>query len=222
MSIASITYAPPCRFIIEENINNNTDISFFAVFDGHGGEFAADFARDVLVKHIYSKIIEASKLLKTEPQSGDTGGYEKSPYLTRKQSRNDGNKENSEPVARRDSLRKAHSTTADCSVIKQKTTEASIADFYTAQLSSAMRANSGNNNVLKDPLFNNNNNGQKTGGDSGAAPPTFEAKCYIEHGRINFGKLITDEILSADHKLVQQAKQAVSEGFLLRARESID
>lgn len=172
----------------------------------------------MLVKHIYSKIIEASKLLKTEPQS-EHGGYDKSPYLARKQSRNDGaNKENSEPVARRDSLRKAHSTTADCSVIKQKTTEASIADFYTAQLNSAMRANGANNNVLKDPFFNNNNNAQKNAGGSGgtAAPPTFEAQCYIEHGRINFGKLITDEILSADHKLVQQAKLAVSRGVLTK------
>lgn len=165
----------------------------------------------MLVKHIYSKIIEASKLLKAEPQS-EHGGYDKSPYLARKQSRNDGaNKENSEPVARRDSLRKAQSTTVDCSVIKQKTTEASIADFYTAQLNSAMRANGGNNNVLKDPFFNNNNAG--SGGT--AAPPTFEAQCYIEHGRINFGKLITDEILSADHKLVQQAKLAVSRGVLI-------
>lgn len=169
----------------------------------------------MLVKHIYSKIIEASKLLKTESQS-EHGGFDKSPYLARKQSRNDGaNKENSEPVVRRDSLRKAHSTTADCSVIKQKTTEASIADFYTAQLNSAMRANGGNNNVLKDPFLNNNNNAQKNGGSGGtAAPPTYEAQCYIEHGRINFGKLITDEILSADHKLVQQAKLAVSRGVL--------
>ncbi|KAH8418802.1 hypothetical protein KR222_007533 [Zaprionus bogoriensis] len=197
------------RFIIEENINNNTDISFFAVFDGHGGEFAADFARDVLVKHIYGKIIEASRLLKSE---GPAAGYDKSPYLSRKQSRgaaDAANKENSEPLVRRESLRKAHSTTADCSAIKQKTTEASIADFYTAQLSSAMRASGTGNNVLKDPFNNNNNNnnGQNTGSPP---PPTYEAKCYIEHGRINFGKLITDEILAADHKLVQQAKLATN------------
>lgn len=196
------------RFIIEENINNNTAISFFAVFDGHGGEFAADFARDVLVKNIYNKIIEVNKLLQNEDKS-DHSGYDKSPYLARKQSRKDtpNNKENAEPVSRRDSLRKQHSTTADCSaVIKQKTTEASIADIYTAQLNSAMRAaNAGNS--AKESFLNNNNNGQNAGN---AAPPSYEAKCYIEHGRINFGKLITDEILSADHKLVEQAKLATN------------
>ncbi|EDW76144.1 uncharacterized protein Dwil_GK14821 [Drosophila willistoni] len=201
------------RYIIEENINNSTGISFFAVFDGHGGEFAADFAKDILVKNIYNKIIESSKLLK----SGDTGAgfnnYEKSPYLARKQSRKDNNnKENTEPlVSRRDSLRKAHSTTADCSALKPnaaKTTEASIADIYTAQLNTAMRA-SGSNNAAKDSFFNQNNNiNGQNGGDN--APPNLEAKCYIENGRINFGKLITDEILSADYKLVEQAKRATN------------
>ncbi|EDV59260.1 protein phosphatase 1L [Drosophila erecta] len=195
------------RFIVEENINNNTGISFFAVFDGHGGEFAADFAKDVLVKNIYHKIIEMSKLLKTEGYSGD---YDKSPYLARKQSRKESNKENTEPTAavmRKDSLRKAHSTTADCSAIKQKTTEASIADIYTVQLNSAMRA-SGNMGAAKESFLNNNNNAQSGAGS--APPPNYEAKCYIENGRINFGKLITDEIMSADYKLVEQAKRATN------------
>ncbi|KAH8333693.1 hypothetical protein KR059_002478 [Drosophila kikkawai] len=199
------------RFIIEENINNNTGISFFAVFDGHGGEFAADFAKDVLVKNIYNKIIEMSKLLKSEGGAGGAFDYEKSPYLARKQSRKDGNKENTEPtatVARKDSLRKAHSTTADCSAIKQKTTEASIADIYTATLNTAMRA-SGNVGAAKDSFLNNNNNNGQSGGGN-APPPSYEAKCYIENGRINFGKLITDEIMSADYKLVEQAKRATN------------
>ncbi|EDW13199.1 protein phosphatase 1L [Drosophila mojavensis] len=192
------------RFIIEENINNNTGISFFAVFDGHGGEFAANFARDVLVKNIYNKIIDINQILKSE-SSSEYSGYDKSPYLARKQSRKDvTNKENADPVARRDSLRKAHSTTADCSAIKQKTTEATVADIYTAQLNSAMRASG--NSAAKDS-FLNNNNAQNSGN---APPPSYDAKCYIEHGRINFGKLITDEILAADHKLVEQAKLATN------------
>lgn len=52
------------RFIIEENVNDNTGIAFYAVFDGHGGDFAADFAKDVLVKNIYNKMIEINRLLK--------------------------------------------------------------------------------------------------------------------------------------------------------------
>ncbi|KAH8273635.1 hypothetical protein KR018_005539 [Drosophila ironensis] len=200
------------RFIIEENINNNTGISFFAVFDGHGGEFAADFAKDVLVKNIYNKIIEMSKLLKNEGgAAGAYTDYDKSPYLARKQSRKEANKENTEPasgVSRKDSFRKTLSQTADCSAIKQKTTEASIADIYTAQLNSAMRV-SGNVGAAKDTFLNNNNNAQN-GGGANAPPPNLEAKCYIENGRINFGKLITDEIMSADYKLVEQAKRATN------------
>lgn len=51
------------RFIVEENVNDNTGIAFYAVFDGHGGEFAADFAKDVLVKNIYNKLIETNRLV---------------------------------------------------------------------------------------------------------------------------------------------------------------
>ena len=43
------------------------------------------------------------------------------------------------------------------------------------------------------------------------APPNYEAKCYIENGKINFGKMISDEVLSADFKLVEQAKKTVSQ-----------
>lgn len=45
-------------------MNDNTGIAFYAVFDGHGGDFAADFAKDVLVKNIYNKLIEINRLLK--------------------------------------------------------------------------------------------------------------------------------------------------------------
>ena len=108
-------------FIIEENINNNTGISFFAVFDGHGGEFAADFAKDILVKNIYNKVIETTKLLSAQKHltaanaadiDKDYVEYDASPYMKRKASRkdnnNDGsNKENEPVIRRRDSLRKS-------------------------------------------------------------------------------------------------------------------
>ncbi|XP_030383470.1 protein phosphatase 1L isoform X2 [Scaptodrosophila lebanonensis] len=202
------------RYIIEENINNTTGISFFAVFDGHGGEFAADFAKDVLVRNIYNKVIEMAKLLKTaEGGGGDANyvDYDKSPYLARKQSRKESNKENAEPagVSRRDSLRKAQSTTADCSALKQKISESVIADIYTAQLNSAMRA-SGSHTAAKDTFLNNNNQNAQGGGKGNNPPPTYDAKCYIENGRINFGKLISDEIMSADYKLLEQAKQTTN------------
>lgn len=50
----------------------------------------------------------------------------------------------------------------------------------------------------------------KTTAETPVAPPkSFNAKCYIQKGnRIDFGKMITDEILFADHKLVENAKRS--------------
>lgn len=42
-----------------------------------------------------------------------------------------------------------------------------------------------------------------------APPKSFNAKCYIQKGnRVDFGKMITDEILFADHKLLENAKKS--------------
>lgn len=41
-----------------------------------------------------------------------------------------------------------------------------------------------------------------------APPKSFNAKCYIQKGnRVDFGKMITDEILFADHKLLENARR---------------
>ncbi|XP_053957303.1 protein phosphatase 1L isoform X1 [Anastrepha ludens] len=205
------------RYIIEENINNNTGISFFAIFDGHGGEFAVDFAKDILVKNIYNKIIATTKLLGNQQHlssnnnaalDADYAEYDASPYLRRKASRkDDSNKENNEPsVRRRDSLRKAHSTADDCkasSVSKQQ----KDTDVFTSKLNSLMRGG----NAAKEALFGGG--GKESGKEDGkwnGPPQNFDAKCYIENGKINFGKLITDEVLAADYKLVEAAKKTTN------------
>ncbi|XP_037957635.1 probable protein phosphatase CG10417 isoform X2 [Teleopsis dalmanni] len=203
------------RYIIEENINNNTDISFFAVFDGHGGEFAADYAKDILVKNIYKKVIEAAKLLSNpqKPQhlstgnggSGDDDGkYDASPFLKRKAVKDETNKENdTNSVRRRDSLRKSHSsTTDDCTAPKQKASET---DVITVRLNSILRE--GPRNIFLLNSNNNNNNINKDGLTNNNPPQTLDAKVYLENGKINFGKLITDEVLSADYNLVEAAKK---------------
>lgn len=46
--------------------------------------------------------------------------------------------------------------------------------------------------------------------DSNNKPHTFDANCYVQNGKINFSKLITDEVLAADYKLIEQAKKSVS------------
>ncbi|XP_073827457.1 uncharacterized protein isoform X3 [Musca autumnalis] len=212
------------RFILEENINNNTGISFFAVFDGHGGEFAADFAKDILVKNIYNKVIETTKLLNAQKLEQkhlsaanaadvdkDYVDYDASPYMKRRASRKDGgdNKENEPLVRRRDSLRKTTSVNDDCT--SRKTTSGGdkkdSSDVFTMQLNSLLR---GVGNNPKNSFFNNNNKDSNLGEDAAGPPQQFDASCYVENGKINFGKLITDEVLAADHKLVEAAKKTTN------------
>lgn len=50
---------------------------------------------------------------------------------------------------------------------------------------------------------NNNNNHNKQ-------PQTHEGKVYIDNGKINFGKMISDEVLAADYKLVEIAKKTMN------------
>lgn len=42
---------------------NNTGVSLFAIFDGHGGEFAANYARDKLIPNINKKVIELKNMI---------------------------------------------------------------------------------------------------------------------------------------------------------------
>lgn len=51
------------------------------MFDGHGGEFAADFARDILIKNIFLKIQDIKQTLNHD---GLKEQFESSPYLNRK------------------------------------------------------------------------------------------------------------------------------------------
>lgn len=97
------------------------------------------------------------------------------------------------------------SATDDCS--SQKSNSREPADVFTLQLNSLLRGVGGGSSV-KDSFLNNNNNKESSGNDV-KGPQQFDAKCYIENGKINFGKLITDEVLAADHKLVEAAKKTV-------------
>lgn len=191
-------------FVIDENVNK-TGISFFAIFDGHGGEFAAVFAKDYLVQNLYNKITESSDILK--------GKVPASPMPSRAKNQNNDCIESAAPetptkdedklsspnslAQRRSSFKKSYSTAEDC--IGGKTNCNREQDVFMDKLNSIVRT--------KDSLLKSNNN------NNNARPKTQDAKCYIENGAINFGKMISDEVLVADYKLVENAKKAVGESF---------
>ena len=101
----------------------------------------------------------------------------------------------------------------DCS--SKQTSNKDSSDVFTLQLNSLLRGVGGGSSV-KDSFLNNNNNNKDAPANDGNVPQQFDAKCYIENGKINFGKLITDEVLAADHKLVEAAKKTVCINRLLK------
>ncbi|XP_037029412.1 protein phosphatase 1L-like [Bradysia coprophila] len=173
------------RFVLEENVNN-TGVSFFAIFDGHGGEFAADYAKDFLVQNLLSKITAASNSLRgivTPSQSTKTDCPDDDKENTSNQP-----KPSSTLTQRRPSIRK--SLTDDCVSNGNCNREQ---ELYLNKLGSSIRN--------KESFLNNNNN------NNNVKPQTFDGKCYVENGKINFGKMLTDEVLAADFELVKTAKK---------------
>lgn len=176
-----------CRFVVDENINNSTGISMFAVFDGHGGEFAADYAKDILVQNLYNKITESAVIAKSK----------KSPTNGEETEENDLNCGDS---------RKAVNEEPPPGLVQRKPSQKkrSVDDFN----------RNANNQIDSDilgklkPKDGFSMFKQTASGDAPPPPKTFEAKCYVQNGsKINYGKMITDEVLSADHKLVEKAKK---------------
>lgn len=211
------------RFILDENINNNTGISILAVFDGHGGDFAADYAKDVLIQNLYNKIIEAHNIVtgKVDPNAIKSASANNNNNNNKKATDagegnggecNAGKKEGEPPktpvmngTERRNSFRKTTSFADDS--IKKRSQQPDPIDIY--------KLNGLTHRMTKDD-FLLPAGGKANGQAAKVAPQSLEAKCYITaDGKINFGKLLTDEVLAADHKLVETVKKMVSSGFYL-------
>ncbi|CAH0700756.1 unnamed protein product [Spodoptera exigua] len=165
------------RFIINENINN-TGISLFAIFDGHGGEFAANYAKDHLIQNLYNKIVELHAF---------KDGKILSPPMVEVTEEPKQKEENSITIDRKSSFKKSVSTADDTS--KKEITDPELL----AQLSKARPitrevrpATKPVKNIVK-PLTS-----------------------YMDKGKINYGKLLTDEVLAADRLLVEAAKRSMN------------
>ncbi|CAH0404683.1 unnamed protein product [Chilo suppressalis] len=166
------------RFIINENINN-TGISLFAIFDGHGGEFAANYAKDHLIQNLYNKIVEINafkdgKILSTPPKENPDDAKPKE-------------QENTINIERKTSFKKSISAADDTS--RKEITDPEIL----AQLSKARPITREVRPTVK-PLKN----------------IVIPISSYLDKGKINYGKLLTDEVLAADRLLVEAAKRSMN------------
>ncbi|XP_047545094.1 protein phosphatase 1L [Vanessa atalanta] len=163
------------KFIINENINN-TGISLFAIFDGHGGEFAANYAKDHLIQNLYNKVVELSAF-----KEGKTV------ITPQRDSPEETKKEETVSVERKPSFKKSASTADDTSI-----KEITDPDLL-AQLSKARPIITREVRPVK-PIKN-------------IAVPLSS---YMDKGKINYGKLLTDEVLAADRLLVEAAKRSMN------------
>lgn len=167
--------------MLSSNSNSKTDVFF--IFK----EFAADYAKDFLVQNLLNKIIEASNILKgiSTPPSA---------HLIKTDCADDEKDSAKSPstlTQRKASFRKSY--TDDCVSTGNCNRDQEV---FLNKLNSNVRN--------KESLLNNNNN-------NNVKPQTFGGKCYIENGKINFGKMLTDEVLAADFELVKVAKKTVSQ-----------
>lgn len=195
------------RFVLEQI--NGTDVNFFAIFDGHGGSMAAEFAKEILVQNLQNKIIEISNIMHGKATQGplpEPKVEESCDTPTDKDSNNKNENKEVPPspsnaaTQRRKSFKKSLSKEdyTDLAGSSNKDIPNQVSD---PEILSKLNSKP----ITRENIFSSNK--------SFKAPPKpkqYEAKCYIDNGKINFGKLLTDEVIAADYALVEKAKKSTN------------
>lgn len=169
------------RFVINDNINN-TGVALFAVFDGHGGEFAANYAKEKLVHNLSKKVVEIKSVI-----SGNPIKEIKEPCAIEEKKE----EKPSSPTLldRRKSFRRTSSTAEECEKTGKPITDTELLnklDNLVRPISRAVRQSK--------PI----------------AIKEIPLTTYFNKlGTIDYGKLITDEVLAADQLLVETAKKSM-------------
>ncbi|XP_015430218.1 PREDICTED: protein phosphatase 1L isoform X2 [Dufourea novaeangliae] len=170
------------RFVVNEDMND-TGVSLFAVFDGHGGEFAANYAYDNLIPNINKKVLELKDMIAGKTPhvqlTEDVDKVEEHP----KEEKNDGAPE------RKKSFRKTVSTSQTYDCMKK------IVDVTDPELLDKL-------NRLQRPITREVRPCRTTG-----KPEKIDITNYLDGNKINYGRLLTDEVLAVDRLLVETAKK---------------
>lgn len=166
------------RFVIFEDVHD-TGVAMFALFDGHGGEFAADYAKDKMVPLLAEKILAVKEII-----SGKRPADNPTSESNLKESKSF--RENPLLVERKKSFKKTAST-ADDDTRKEITDPELLSKMSMSRtVTREVRPSPTTIKVAEAPLSS-----------------------YIEGGKVNYGKLITDQVLSADRLLVEEAKKTM-------------
>lgn len=176
------------RFVINDNINN-TGVALFAVFDGHGGEFAANFAKEKLTTNLLSKVAEIKDII-----SGKTSPEDSKKKEDKDEKDEDEKKDAEKPVTptlaeRRKSFRRTSSTTDECIKGAKAITDRELLSKLdnVRPITRDSRPLKSTPSIKKVPI----------------------TSYFDKTGVVNYGKLITDEVLAADEKLLEVAKKSM-------------
>ncbi|KAL0128638.1 hypothetical protein PUN28_003788 [Cardiocondyla obscurior] len=170
------------RFVVNDDMNN-TGVSLFAIFDGHGGELAANYARDKLISNINKKVIELKNLL-----AGKTTTRNEL-FLKETEKKTDDDKKDEQLPERKKSFRKTASTslTDDCIKKAIEVTDPELLNKLESITPITREVRPCRLNEKQVPKVNLMN--------------------YIEGKKINYGKLLTDEVLAVDRLIIETAKK---------------
>ncbi|XP_071450568.1 protein phosphatase 1L [Hetaerina americana] len=189
------------RFVAKENIEN-TGISLFAVFDGHGGEFAANYAKDNLMKTLEDKVVQLKKIAAEglpKPCNDASNKDSKPKDDSHDKADSKAKEEGTGLVRRKSSVKGGNSKTDDCLHETPGITDPEILSRL---------------QEIPRPLTRPRG---RTGSIAGAqsvpephvpsANPAELASYLDSEGNINYSQLITDEVLAADKRLLEAAKK---------------
>ncbi|XP_046401634.1 protein phosphatase 1L [Ischnura elegans] len=198
------------RFVAKENIHN-TGISLYAVFDGHGGEFAANYAKDNLMKTLEDKLVQLKKIATEGPpkpcndaSAKDMKSLDDSNGKIDQKEKGGG----TELVRRKSSVNGDDGSFADCGNSKTDDCLHETPGITDPEILSRLQE-------IPRPL--SRPKGRAAAGQQGqpasvpslppAANPADLASYLDSEGSINYGQLITDEVLAADKRLLDAAKK---------------
>ncbi|XP_011504272.1 PREDICTED: protein phosphatase 1L [Ceratosolen solmsi marchali] len=173
------------RFVVNNNISN-TGVSLFAIFDGHAGEFAANYARDKLIPNISEQVVKLKNII-----SGNT-----SEIVQINKNSVDKNIKNQESFKisanlseRRKSLHKTSLSTDDSTKKNIGITDPELLDKLDSLSKSITRQ-------VRPSRTDNVENSSKV-----------DIATYLDGNKINYGRLLTDQVLATDKQLVDDAKK---------------
>lgn len=191
-----------------------TDVSIFGILDGHGGEFAAVFAKDRLMELLSEKILAVNDVSvgKVRPLPHRRNSLivpraeDIAEFLKKKRADSGGDGDDDEkieksqsvdiprtPSERRKKFTKTLSDDKDCDS-PNNTNCTKDQDSFLSKLSSIR--------ITKESFMKK---------DKAVRPNQYEAGYYVDrNNKINFGKMVTDLVLLTDYELIEKAKKQVS------------